>query len=149
MQAGSRTDQTDEDVKHFSGTATYSRDITVVPAQKAAGTRLYLDPGDGQNLARVRLNGRDPGAMWKAPYVVEITAVSTAGANRLELEITNTWLNRLVGDAGKPQEQRVTWAGSIGKGFSGGPGGSSTPEAAPAGLPGRIRLLSEVKIAAL
>ena len=44
------------------------------------------------------------------------------GANKLELEVTNTWANRIAGDEGKPQEQRVTWAGSAGRGRGGGPG---------------------------
>jgi len=146
LQAGSWTDHSDEDVKYFSGTATYSKEFTIAAAQKAAGKRLYLDLGDVQNLVRVRLNGEDLGVLWKAPYVVDITAAVTEGTNRLELEVTNTWVNRLVGDAGKPQEQRMTWAGSVGRGMFGGPsgpGGGSTPQLLPAGLIGPVRLVTQ------
>jgi hypothetical protein len=152
LQAGSWTDHSDEDVRYFSGTATYGKEFTIAAAQKAAGKKLYLDLGDVQNLARVRLNGKDLGVLWKAPYVVDITAASTVGTNKVEIEVTNTWVNRLAGDTGKPQEQRVTWAGSAGRGMfggPGGPGGSSTPRLLPAGLIGPVRLVSEVKVAAV
>ncbi|MBP1598217.1 MAG: hypothetical protein H6Q05_3594 [Acidobacteria bacterium] len=153
-EAGSYTlktksgNHTDEDVKFFSGTATYSKEVTITAAQKAAGRRLLLDLGDVQNLARVRLNGKDLGVLWKAPYVADITAAAIVGANKLELEVTNTWANRIAGDEGKPQDQRVTWAGSAGRGRGGATGRPATPAAPqllPAGLIGPVRLVSEVK----
>ncbi len=147
LQAGSWTNQSDEDIKYFSGTATYSKQISVTAAQKGAGKRLYLDLGDVENLARVRLNGKDLGVLWKAPYVVDITAASVAGPNRLELEVTNTWVNRLAGDAGKPQDQRVTFAGSGGRGGGGGGAAAgAAPQLLPAGLLGPVRVKTEVKI---
>ena len=151
LQAGSWTAHSDEDVKFFSGTATYSKEFTITAAQKGAGKRLVLDLGDVQNLARVRLNGKDLGVLWKAPYVVDITAAAV-GANRLELEVTNTWANRIAGDEGKPQEQRVTWAGSAGRGRGAGPGAlaaGSPPQLLPAGLIGPVRLVTEIKVATI
>jgi hypothetical protein len=150
LKAGSWTENADEDVKFFSGTATYSKEVTITAAQKAAGKRLHLDLGDVQNLARVRVNGKDLGVLWKAPYAADITAASAVGANKLELEVTNTWANRIAGDEGKPQEQRVTWAGSAGRGRGAGPGQpvpGSAPQLLPAGLIGPVRLVSEVKVA--
>ena len=152
LRAGSWTENADEDVKFFSGTATYSREVTITAAQKAAGRRLLLDLGDVQNLARVRLNGKDLGVLWKAPYVADITAASVVGANKLEIEVTNTWANRIAGDEGKPQEQRVTWAGSAGRGRGAAPGQAAaggTPQLLPAGLIGPVRLVSEVRVASI
>ena len=153
LRAGSWTDHSDEDVRFFSGTATYSKEFTIAAAQKAADRRLYLDLGDVENLARVRLNGKDLGVAWKAPYVVDITAAAAAGTNRLELEVTNTWANRIAGDEGKPQEQRVTWAGSAGRGGRGAapaaPAAGTTPPLLPAGLIGPVRLVCEIKVAAI
>jgi hypothetical protein len=149
MEAGSWTNNRDEDLKFFSGTATYKKSFTVPAERKAAGRRLLLDLGDVHNLARVRLNGRDLGILWKAPYVLDITAYAVAGTNRIEVEVTNTWFNRLAGDAGKPQEQRVTWAGAAGRGFGAGPVAAGSPAAPvlnPAGLIGPVRLVSEVRI---
>ncbi len=89
--------------------------------------------------------------LWKAPYVADITAAAAVGANKLELEITNTWANRIAGDEGKPQEQRVTWAGSAGRGRGAGPGqpaAGTAPQLFPAGLIGPVRLVSEVLVSA-
>jgi hypothetical protein len=48
-----------------------------------------------------------------------ITAAVVAGVNQLELDVTNTWVNRLIGDSGKPQEKRVTYGGTgVGLGVS-------------------------------
>jgi len=116
-------------VKYFSGTATYSKEVTVTAAQKAAGRRLLLDLGDVQNLARVRLNGKDLGVLWKAPYVADITAAAIVGPTSSSFEVTNTWANRIAGDEGKPQDQRVTWAGSAGRGRGGATGRPATPAA--------------------
>jgi hypothetical protein len=144
LQAGSWTNHSDEDVKYFSGTATYKKEFTVTAAQKAAGRRLCLDLGDVQNLARVRLNGKDLGVLWKAPYAVDITASAVAGTNRLEIEVTNTWVNRLIGDAGKPQEQRTTFMAGGGMGGRGGL--SANAPLLPAGLLGPVRIITEVKV---
>jgi hypothetical protein len=150
MDVGSWTNHRDEDLKYFSGTATYKKAFTLPEDRKVAGRRLLLDLGDVQNLARVRLNGRDLGILWKAPYIVDITADVAVGTNRIEVEVTNTWFNRLAGDAGKPQEQRVTWTGAAGRGFGGGPTAAGVPATPPmlhpAGLIGPVRLVSEVRI---
>ena len=49
-------------------------------------------------MARVRLNGRDLGVVWCAPWRVEITKDLKAGANQLDIEVVNRWPNRLIGD---------------------------------------------------
>ena len=60
----------------YSGTAVYRKtfDAPEVPR----GQRLYLDLGVVKNLARVRLNGRDLGVVWCAPWRVEITGAVKA-----------------------------------------------------------------------
>ena len=151
LEAGSWTGSGDDDVKYLSGTATYRKTFTVPAERKTPGQRLLLDLGDVHDLARVRLNGKDLGVLWKAPYVVDVTADAVAGANRIEIEVTNTWFNRMAGDVGKPAEQRVTWAGAGGRGFGGGMpgavGGSPAPPPLhPAGLIGPVRVVSEVRV---
>ena len=58
-------------------------------------------------LARVRLNGKRLGVVWTAPWRVDISGVVKEKGNELEIEVVNTWLNRLVGDAHLPPEKRV------------------------------------------
>ena len=71
---------------------------------------LFLDLGDVKDvgIARVKLNGRDVGTVWTPPFRVSVAGALRRGNNDLEIEVVNTWRNRLVGDRGKPQEQRFT-----------------------------------------
>jgi hypothetical protein len=73
------------------------------------GKKLYLELGAVRNLAEVRVNGQDLGILWKPPFRVDVTRAVHTGPNHLEVKVTNLWPNRLIGDAGLPAEQRVTW----------------------------------------
>ena len=55
-------------VRYFSGTAEYRRTLLSRAAMVGAGRALRLDLGRVKNLAEVRLNGRDLGVLWKAPF---------------------------------------------------------------------------------
>jgi hypothetical protein len=108
-QLASWTTSNDPGVRHFSGTATYVKEFTVPEGWLTPGAKFYLNLGQVMNLAQVMLNGRDLGVLWKTPFRVEITPALKAGANKLEIKVTNLWPNRLIGDASLPLEQRVTW----------------------------------------
>ncbi len=77
-------------------------------AQGRRGQRLYLDLGVVKNLAQVRLNGRDLGVVWCAPWRVDITGAVKARDNQLEVAVANLWPNRLIGDQSLPPEKRLT-----------------------------------------
>ncbi len=96
----------EESIRHFSGTATYRKTFTLEEDQAAA--LLRLDLGEARHVAEVRLNGRDLGVVWTAPWSLDISGIARAGENRLEIDVTNLWVNRLIGDAALPQEKRVT-----------------------------------------
>ena len=91
----------DDGVKYFSGTATY-RTTFQMKKSELKGKVLYLDLGQVYVIARVKLNGKDLGVVWKNPYRLEITDAVKAGANTLEIEVANLWTNRLIGDAQTP-----------------------------------------------
>lgn len=59
-------------------------------------------------IASVKLNGKDIGITWTKPFRVEMTDVLRAGQNQLQITVVNSWQNRLIGDRGKPQEERFT-----------------------------------------
>jgi hypothetical protein len=96
----------DPGVKYFSGTATYSQRTDVPADFVASGKRVVLDLGRVEVIARVRVNGRDLGVLWKEPYRLDVTDAVHAGANDLEIAVTNLWPNRMIGDEQLPAENR-------------------------------------------
>ena len=96
-------------IKYYSGTAIYHKTFDFSnSALRTPRSALYLDLGRVRNVAEVRLNGKSLGVVWTAPWRVKITDALKAGANELEIEVVNLWPNRLIGDAGKPRDQRIT-----------------------------------------
>ena len=59
------------------------------------------------NLAAVTVNGRKLGVLWHPPYRIEVTGALKPGENILEVAVTNTWHNRLIGDEQEPAD--VVW----------------------------------------
>jgi len=92
------SEHADPGVKYFSGTATYSKTITVPREMLGKDRRIYLDLGKVQVIATVKLNGKDLGILWKPPYRVDVTGALKAGDNALEIGVTNLWINRMIGD---------------------------------------------------
>ena len=92
------SDNTDEGVKYFSGTGTYTKIIQAPPDWFKRGTRLSIDLGEVKNLAEVSVNGRPLGIVWKTPYRVDVTNALKPGANTVEVKVTNAWVNRIIGD---------------------------------------------------
>jgi hypothetical protein len=92
------SESSEQGVKYFSGTATYTKTIQAPPAWFKPGARLWLDLGDVKNIAEVSVNGRALGILWKPPFRVDVTSALKAGANALEIKVTNLWVNRLIGD---------------------------------------------------
>ena len=83
-------------VHYFSGTAFYRTLITVA---LEPGGRQVLALGGLHEICTVRVNGKEMGTIWAMPYRLDITAGLKAGRNSIELEVTNLWPNRLIGDA--------------------------------------------------
>jgi hypothetical protein len=124
----------EEGLRHYSGKATYSLDF---PAPRvAAGSKVDLDLGVVKNVARVRVNGRDAGIAWHAPFRVGIGSLLQPGTNHLEIDVINLWPNRLIGDAALPPPQRHTRSNI---GFA-----PSTP-LRPSGLLGPVRVLTAAR----
>jgi hypothetical protein len=105
----------EEGIKLYSGTAIYRKVFNLsaeVRGQKSEASKsaapLFLDLGSVKYTARVKLNGKDLGIVWTAPWRVEITSAVKTGANELEIEVINLWPNRRIGDASLPEEKRYT-----------------------------------------
>jgi len=96
----------DPAIKYFSGAATYRKTFDLTDAQAGQSVRLRL--GEVNYIAQVKLNGKDLGVVWTAPWTAELTEAVKPGRNELEIVVVNTWVNRLIGDAGLPPKQRTT-----------------------------------------
>ncbi|MGO9323961.1 MAG: glycosyl hydrolase [Terracidiphilus sp.] len=88
----------DEALKYYSGTATYTKTIEVPADDLAQGAHLWLGLGDVRELADVKVNDVDLGILWKTPFKVDVTSALKPGPNRLEIRVTNLWVNRMIGD---------------------------------------------------
>lgn len=95
-------------IRYYSGKAVYEKTFDLPGPLRGSGQRIYLDLGRIKNVAEVRLNGKDLGVIWTAPWHVEITGAVQPTGNRLEIAVVNLWPNRLIGDAGLPPEKRLT-----------------------------------------
>jgi hypothetical protein len=102
------TDAVDDGIKYFSGRAVYRKTVEVPGELLEAGARLELDLGAVQQVAKVTLNDRLLGILWKPPFCIDITAAVHAGQNKLVVEVANTRANRLTGDAFLPPEQQYS-----------------------------------------
>jgi len=97
------TARPEEGIRYYSGTATYSKQFDVTAVQD--GSSIFLDLGTMKNLAEVSLNGQPLGIIWCPPWQVQVPAgLLRAEDNQLEIRITNTWVNRLIGDELQPDD---------------------------------------------
>jgi len=102
------TKRPEEGIRYYSGTATYWQAFDLPKTSSGKDVRLFLDLGRVENLSTVRLNGKDLGVVWTAPWRVEITHAVQPTGNRLEIDVVNLWPNRLIGDAAQAPEKRLT-----------------------------------------
>jgi hypothetical protein len=124
----------DKGVKYFSGTATYSENISANSSWFAGGKEIWIELGSVKNLAEVVVNGKSLGIIWKAPFKVNITNALISGENRLEIKVTNLWVNRLIGDTQPDVTEKITWT-SV-------PFYQANSPLQPSGLLGPVRIIN-------
>lgn len=100
------TDRPEEGIKYYSGKAIYKTTFDL----NTSIAEGFLDLGEVKDvgIAKVKLNGKDLGILWSPPYRIAVKGLLKEKGNTLEIEIVNTWRNRLVGDREKPQQERFT-----------------------------------------
>ena len=93
--------------KAFSGTVTYTTSFKIDEVDPKM--KFTLDLGRVEMIAAVSLNGTLLRTLWAPPYRLDLSGAVRKGENNLSIEVTSTWFNRLVYDAGQPEEKRKTW----------------------------------------
>jgi hypothetical protein len=109
----------DEARKFYSGTATYERTVAASAAMLRRGQRVFLNFGEGtvvdpaserrapsgmrawlespvREAAQVFVNGKAAGAVWKAPFEVEVSGMLIPGENAIRVVVANLALNVLA-----------------------------------------------------
>ncbi|MBX7255961.1 MAG: hypothetical protein K1Y02_06335 [Candidatus Hydrogenedentes bacterium] len=101
------TQHPDPGIRFYSGKAVYRAHFDCAEKPRS-GKRVYLDLGDVKYIAEVKLNRKNLGIVWTAPWRVDVTdAIKTKG-NLLEITVVNLWPNRIIGDASLPQAEQRT-----------------------------------------
>jgi hypothetical protein len=103
------TQHSEPGIKFYSGKATY-RTTFVFEEKIDQRKECWLDLGNVEDvgIAQVTLNGRDLGILWTMPFRVDISDALKPGQNLLQVNVVNSWRNRLVGDRDLPQSRRYT-----------------------------------------
>jgi hypothetical protein len=136
------TESADAGVKYFSGTATYTKTVQAQASWFKLGHDVWIDLGKVRDIAEVKVNGKSVGLVWAPPYRVDLAGALKPGANKLEIEVTNEWTNRQIGDRLLPADKHIlatppTPARPGGGGF--GPPVQAPPES---GLLGEVSVIA-------
>ena len=124
----------DETSKYFSGKIIYRKNFEFENEFKS--DKIFLELGKVGVIARVKLNGKEIGGLWTAPWKLNISGHLKNGDNSLEIEVANLWVNQLVKDASNDKKLRETWM-LIDHNYN---KNSPLP---PSGLIGPVRLMKE------
>ncbi|MFT4093389.1 MAG: glycosyl hydrolase [Niabella sp.] len=98
---------TDPAIKYYSGTAVYKSSFTLPSHNKEQPVFLTID--SVFNIASITVNGINCGTLWTLPYKLDISKAVRTGQNNIEITVSNTWANRLIGDQALPEKKRITW----------------------------------------
>jgi len=87
-----------EDIQHFSGTAIYKNEFEISENLLQKDKQIELDLGSVAVIAEVFINGKKVSTLWKAPFRVNVDDFVKKGTNTIEINVTNLWPNKLIGD---------------------------------------------------
>ncbi|MBN2314668.1 MAG: hypothetical protein JXM79_12125 [Sedimentisphaerales bacterium] len=132
------TENENDGIKYFSGTATYTRTIQAEQSWFQDQTKLFLDLGLVRDIAEIAVNGKRLGIVWKPPYRMDVTGALKPGENKIQIEVTNQWMNRLIGDQSAPEDKKVLSPVGFMVFFGG------TPPLSESGLIGPVSIVSVV-----
>lgn len=95
----------DIDIKYFSGTAHYY--TTIELSDILPEYNYILDLGTVDVMARLYVNGEECKVMWRPPFRADVKQYLQKGKNEIDVEVTNLWVNRLIGD--EQYESDILW----------------------------------------
>lgn len=90
-------------MRHYSGDIKYTKEFDISSNMLTDDKQITLDLGEVGVIAQVKINGVSLGEFWSFPMLINITDAIRLGKNQLEIVVTNTWRNRLIGDKKYPE----------------------------------------------
>ena len=102
------TNHVEKGIKYFSGTAIYENSFTVTKETIESKKAISIDLGEVYDVAEILVNGTSAGILWTKPYKLNIEEFVKEGENKLDVKITNLWINRLTGDINLPEGKKFT-----------------------------------------
>jgi hypothetical protein len=94
-------------IKYYSGTAVYKTSFTIDALPE--NDEVFINLGNVSVMAEVKLNGKELGGVWIAPYRLNVTNALKQGENKLEIEVANLWRNRMIKDKMLLEADKYTW----------------------------------------
>ncbi|MBK1879360.1 glycosyl hydrolase [Pelagicoccus mobilis] len=112
------TEHSDDGVRHFSGTAIYDATFELPADWANTDTPVALDLGEVKIAAVITINGQTFPTLWKPPFAHDISSALKPGQNSIQVEVTNVWTNRLIGDQAHPANDGYDLKGTMPKWIS-------------------------------
>jgi hypothetical protein len=103
------TESVDEGIRYYSGTVKYRNEFSLPEKVLTGGMNVILELGRVKELADVSINGWKVTVLWYNPFRTYISTYLKPGMNTIEVSVTNTWANRLIGDERFPDD--CVWGG--------------------------------------
>ena len=101
-------ESTDERLKYFSGIITYQNSFELAELPKSGPVYLCFD--NLYEIATVFINGKEiKQEIWCKPFRVNVTSYLKKGMNRIEVQVSNSWRNKMIEQNKKPLKQRTLY----------------------------------------
>ena len=129
------TDFVEDEIKYFAGTARYIIGFSNPEGFSEPGYSIYLEPGNIEAIAEISLNGQLLGNAWLPGLSYNVTGL-LKDENQLEVTVTTTFRNRIIGDYREFGELRNVWTSAPVNNYL-----NAETTLKPSGFMGPIRLI--------
>ena len=119
-----------EQIKHFAGIITYQNEFNLPDVYKNA----YLNFENMYETASISINGKSLNReIWCKPYRIDVTPYLQKGNNTIEVRVTNSWKNKIMEQAEKPENERTIFY-LVNR--------TTEPELSPSGIWGKTEIIT-------
>ena len=102
------TESANPGIRYFSGTALYRTTLHIPAGSLAPNRQLWLQLGQVREIATVMVNGKSAETLWRPPFAARIDPLLHPGENLIEIQVSNLWPNRLIGDLQSSAREKFT-----------------------------------------